>query len=61
MNPRHTLRLLLAAVARTQGVPIVLSLPMMAGAGILIILVALGSGAWALRRVGKADPASLLL
>ncbi|WP_312688877.1 ABC transporter permease [Brevundimonas nasdae] len=53
--------LLLAAVARTQGVPIVLSLPMMAGAGILIILVALGSGAWALRRVGKADPASLLL
>lgn len=53
--------LVLAAVARTQGVPIVLSLPMMAGAGILIILVALGSGAWALRRVGKADPASLLL
>lgn len=53
--------LLLAAVARTPGVPIVLSLPMMAGAGILIILVALGSGAWALRRVGKADPASLLL
>ena len=53
--------LLLTAVARTQGVPIVLSLPMMAGSGILIILVALGSGAWALRRVGKADPASLLL
>jgi len=55
------LTVLLAFVARAQGVPIILSLPMMAAAGILIILVALGSGAWALRRVALADPASLLL
>lgn len=52
---------LLAIVARSHGVPIVLSAPMIAAAGALIILVALGSGAWALRRVAQADPASLLL
>lgn len=55
------LTVLLAFVARAQGVPIILSAPMMVAAGSLIILVALGSGAWALRRVALADPASLLL
>lgn len=52
---------LLALVARSQGVPIILSPLMMAAAGALILFVALGSGAWALRRVALADPASLLL
>jgi len=55
------LTLVLAVTARRTGVPIVLSLPMMAAAAALILIVALGSGAWALRRVGLADPASLLL
>ncbi|CAN5312194.1 FtsX-like permease family protein [soil metagenome] len=55
------LTVLLAVAARRAGVPMILSAPMMAAAGFLILLVALGSGAWALRRVGQADPASLLL
>ncbi|MGV9006849.1 MAG: ABC transporter permease [Brevundimonas sp.] len=55
------LTFLLAFVARAQGVPIILSPLMMVAAGAIIILVALGSGAWALRRVALADPASLLL
>ncbi|CAN5370791.1 FtsX-like permease family protein [soil metagenome] len=55
------LTVLLALAARQAGVPMILSGPMMAAASALILLVALGSGAWALRRVGQADPASLLL
>ena len=55
------LTLLLAAVARAAAVPIVLSAPMMAAAGVLVIVTALGSGVYALRRVGQADPATLLL
>ena len=55
------LTLLLAAVARAAAVPIVLSAPMMAAAGVLVIVSALGSGVYALRRVGQADPATLLL
>jgi len=55
------LTLALAVTARTQGVPIVLSPAMTGAAALLILIVALGSGAWALRRVARADPASLLL
>ena len=55
------LTLLLAVVARAAAVPIVLSAPMMAAAGVLVVVTALGSGVYALRRVGQADPATLLL
>lgn len=51
----------LALAAQAWNVPIVLSVGMMAGMGVLVILVALGSGVFALRRVGQADPAALLL
>lgn len=55
------LTVLLTTVARLGAVPIVLSAPMMAAAAALILVTALGSGAYALRRVGQADPAALLL
>jgi putative ABC transport system permease protein len=51
----------LVTAARSQGVPVVLSTPMMSGTGALVLVVALISGAFALRRVGAADPATLLL
>lgn len=51
----------LAAVARIGSVPMVLSLPMVATAAALVLATALGSGAYALRRIGQADPATLLL
>ena len=51
----------LAAVARLGDVPMVLSAPMVAAAAALVLVTALGSGAYALRRVGQADPATLLL
>jgi putative ABC transport system permease protein len=51
----------LAGVAHLQGVPIVLSAPMMIVAGGLILVVALLSGLVALRRVAQADPVMLLL
>ena len=47
--------------ARALAAPIVLSPEMVAMAGILILLVAMGSGFVALRRVANADPAVLLL
>jgi putative ABC transport system permease protein len=52
---------LLALAARAGAVPIVLSPAMMAVAGLLVMVTALGSGVFALRRVGTADPAVLLL
>ena len=52
---------LLAAVGRLGDVPMVLSAPMIAAAATLVLATALGSGAYALRRVGQADPAALLL
>jgi putative ABC transport system permease protein len=52
---------LLAALARAQATPLVLSGPMVTAALLLVALVALGSGLWALRRVSQADPAALLL
>ena len=52
---------ILAALARIGQVPIVLSGWMMAGAAVLVLITALGSGIYALRRVGQADPATLLL
>lgn len=55
------LTVIMAAAARVNAVPILLSGPMMIAASILVILVALASGAFALRRVGQADPATLLL
>jgi putative ABC transport system permease protein len=55
------LTLIMAAVARLGSVPIVLSWTMMAGAAVLVLATALGSGVYALRRVGQADPAALLL
>ena len=51
----------LIGLAGSQAVPIVLSPAMMATAAVLVILVALLSGVFALRRVAQADPASLLL
>lgn len=55
------LTVFLAVTARAQGVPIILSPGMTGAAALLILIVALGSGVWALRRVAQADPASLLL
>jgi len=52
---------LLAIGARAGGVPAVFSFSMMALAGGLVMVTALGSGLFALRRVGQADPAVLLL
>jgi putative ABC transport system permease protein len=51
----------LAAVAKLGSVPMVLSPQMIAAAAALVLATALGSGAYALRRVGQADPAALLL
>lgn len=55
------LTVVLILMAKAQSVPIVLSPPMMAAAAVLVLLVALFSGVFALRRVAQADPASLLL
>jgi putative ABC transport system permease protein len=55
------LTLIMAAVARLGAVPIVLSGAMIAAAAGLVLVTALGSGVYALRRVGQADPAALLL
>jgi putative ABC transport system permease protein len=55
------LTLMMATVARLGAVPIVLSASMMVGAAVLVLATALGSGVYALRRVGQADPAALLL
>jgi putative ABC transport system permease protein len=52
---------LLALAARAGAVPAVFSAPMMAAAAALVMVTALGSGLFALRRVGQADPAVLLL
>lgn len=52
---------LLVLAARASQAPIVLSGGMAAAAAALIMATALGSGAFALRRVGRADPAVLLL
>jgi putative ABC transport system permease protein len=52
---------LLVLAARASSVPVVLSAGMMAAAGVLVMATALGSGVFALRRVGRADPAVLLL
>lgn len=51
----------LVVIARLGSTPFMLSAPMVAGALLLVVLVAMGSGVWALRRVADADPASLLL
>jgi len=55
------LALLLAAAARAGAVPAVFSASMMGVAAALVMVTALGSGLFALRRVGQADPAVLLL
>jgi putative ABC transport system permease protein len=55
------LTLLLALGAAAGAIPVVLSAPMLAVAGALVILTSVGSGLLALRRVGQADPATLLL
>ena len=55
------LTFLLVLVARASAIPVVLSPAMIAVAAALIFVTALGSGALALRRVGQADPATLLL
>ncbi len=55
------LTLIFAMAARAGAVPAVFSAPMMAAAGVLVMMTALGSGLFALRRVGQADPATLLL
>lgn len=55
------LTLLLVLGAAAASVPVVLSFPMIAGAATLVIFTSIGSGLLALRRVGQADPASLLL
>lgn len=52
---------LLAGAARAGAVPAVFSIAMMAVAATLVMVTALGSGLFALRRVGQADPAVLLL
>lgn len=56
-----TLATLLAGAARAGAVPAVFSITMMAVAASLVMVTALGSGLFALRRVGQADPAVLLL
>lgn len=55
------LTLLLALGAAAGAIPVVLSLPMIAIAAALVTLTSIGSGLLALRRVGQADPATLLL
>lgn len=55
------LTLALAGAAKAGDVPMVLSAPMLLIGALLVVLTALGSGVRALRRVGAADPASLLL
>lgn len=55
------LTLLLTLAARLGAIPIVLTPIMVAVAAALVMFTALGSGALALRRVAKADPAVLLL
>lgn len=55
------LTLALTLAARASAIPIVLTLPMLAIAGALVMVTALVSGALALRRVAQADPAVLLL
>lgn len=52
---------LLVLAAAAEAVPVVLTLPMLAGAAFLVIFTSIGSGLLALRRVGQADPATLLL
>jgi putative ABC transport system permease protein len=52
---------MLVVLARLKATPLVLTPPMVAAAAGLVVLVALGSGLWALRRVARADPAALLL
>jgi putative ABC transport system permease protein len=51
----------LVFLAQLKATPLVLTPVMAAGAIGLVVLVALGSGLWALRRVARADPAALLL
>lgn len=51
----------LLAIARASAVPVILSAPMMGLAAALTAGVAIGSGVFAMRRVGRADPAALLL
>ena len=55
------LTVLLTLGAKALSAPIVLSPPMVLMAGSLVLLVAMGSGFVALRRVAQADPAALLL
>jgi putative ABC transport system permease protein len=55
------LGLLLVLAARAGSAPVVVSAPMMAAAGALVMATALASGLFALRRVGEADPSVLLL
>jgi len=55
------LTLLLTAVAGAVAMPVVLSGPMIGAAAVLVIATAIGSGSLALRRVGQANPVSLLL
>ena len=52
---------LLAAAARAGAVPAVFSASMMGVTAALVMVTALGSGLFALRRVAQADPAVLLL
>ncbi|MDB5457980.1 MAG: transporter permease [Caulobacter sp.] len=52
---------ILVALARLKATPLSLTPAMAAAAAGLVVLVALGSGLWALRRVARADPAALLL
>lgn len=55
------LTLVLALAAAGGAIPVVLSAPMIGSAAALVILTSIGSGLLALRRVGQADPATLLL
>lgn len=51
----------LVTLAQLKATPIVLTPVMAVSAAGLVVLVALGSGLWALRHVARADPAALLL
>ena len=55
------LTVILSLAAATGAIPVVLSVPMIGIAAALVILTSIGSGLLALRRVGQADPATLLL
>jgi putative ABC transport system permease protein len=55
------LTLILSLAAATGAIPVMLSGAMIAVAAALVILTSIGSGLLALRRVGQADPATLLL